>query len=353
MPQMRSGKKAFVATVVSMAAAGALFGACQEPTQVRLQLWTDIPCKEFGGVAITSEPSFDRAVQSVSTGTRIVRTSTCGANGYIGDLFVYPENGTSEAAIVVRAGRAGVDPSLCKPPNYAGCVVAKRQVAFLPNRTLDLAVWLYGDCIDVPCTDAPSASPLGRATTCIPGKKCVDVLTSCVGAELACSIPNLPAGDVGDAGQAKDAAKVDAGKFPPPCENVKAPAICGTLPCADGEHCCATKTAAFCTREACETDGMRACCTDPNTCTIGTTCIRATGPDGLAQTCVQKPVPIGSTRACRGNGDCTSVSASPGCKQDYGNGTIGFCIAPAATTAVLPQPPPPPRTTPLIERRER
>ena len=120
---------------------------CRDPTEVTLDIHTDVPCSSLQGVTITvGRPG---EVEDKEPGTT---THNCDANGNIGTLVVVPTgNRDDEVAIKVVAGR-NQDAESCKAPGYGpGCIVARRVLHYLPHTPLTLPISMRQICAGVAC----------------------------------------------------------------------------------------------------------------------------------------------------------------------------------------------------------
>jgi alpha-tubulin suppressor-like RCC1 family protein len=138
---------------VGFATAALLLG-CRAPTEITLELTTDIPCGDLDGTAITVGAPGE--VESKTEGTV---THSCGETGRIGSLVVVPSGATdAHLDIKVVAGR-GYPVESCTPDNDyrpgnapgKGCVVARRSLPFIPHQPLTLDIELRAVCVGEPC----------------------------------------------------------------------------------------------------------------------------------------------------------------------------------------------------------
>ncbi|HEX8793613.1 MAG TPA: hypothetical protein VF765_21870 [Polyangiaceae bacterium] len=121
--------------------------ACLDPTDITLQLDTDVPCSSLQGVTITVGSSGDYETKAPTT-----ETHSCSPDGTIGSLVLVPSgNKDAEVAIRVVAGD-GQTADSCQPPGYgSGCIVARRILHYLPHTPLTLPVSMRKACAGVPC----------------------------------------------------------------------------------------------------------------------------------------------------------------------------------------------------------
>ncbi len=165
-----------------MAASGVAIvaAACAEPaTEVVVHLYTDVPCEAQAAVAAGPIGELgDRPASAVST--------KCDPDtGYLGRLVVIPEaDNSGEFAIEARVRADGSPPENCLASNdYAGCIVARRILRYLPERTVDLRIDLRNPCVDTPCSQTTSCLALGLTKACVSAvidlEKCADTEQGC------------------------------------------------------------------------------------------------------------------------------------------------------------------------------
>src|SRR4051812_7364123 len=108
-----------------------VLGGCRAPTQLTVEVTTDVPCK-INGAAITAGLLGD-ALENNPPATASV---SCDANGRVGALVIVP-SGPSDGNIAIKVV-AGVDSPYesCKAPAYEGCIVARRALRFIPHEDL-------------------------------------------------------------------------------------------------------------------------------------------------------------------------------------------------------------------------
>ncbi len=215
MMDMRAGGKEiarlmgqlWTAKFLTRAGVSALLLSCQAPTQVRVLVSTDVGCARnpSGGIAVGSSIDFDRKAFSATS-------STCsdtgnGKNvGDVGSLVIVASGDNDEVAIKVVQGQNGRNAESCNDADAASdqnCIVARRILKYIPNRTIDIEVPMLDECRGVRCDSA---------TTCV-RKACVGA--SLVGSDClargSCTLSDLPgASDAGVTEDASDATIIDA-----------------------------------------------------------------------------------------------------------------------------------------------
>jgi hypothetical protein len=315
---VRSAKLSVVTLGIAIATAGVIASpACRAPTQAMITVSTTVECGELSEVAliVSGEPS--ESEDRTKRGFYSAQTTHCDGSKTIGSLVVTP--GGERAAVIVLTGPKGKPLSECRPPGYAGCIVARRAFAFIDNVTLNIPVSLDADCRGISC-DAFTTCRRGRCfssqVTCAEGGDCrLDAELPDGGlkedAEVTVdgSLPKDGSSDdassdgassdgaAGDGGQDGEADAGDDSGFiitPPP----------GVM-CGGGMMTC---NGAAC-------DGLRACCEN------------AMVADSL--TCVTDPAtPIcngptkGRRRYCCSSANCTFFPDTPNCST---NGQPGVC----------------------------
>ena len=125
--------------------------ACRAPTEITLELTTDVPCASLSDVAITTGPATAPEGSAFT-----VLTSQCdAATGRIGSLVLVPSGASDDAVaikVTARVQQAG-DPATgpCVAPYGPSCIVARRTLRYLPHTPLTLPVPLSRSCVGLPC----------------------------------------------------------------------------------------------------------------------------------------------------------------------------------------------------------
>lgn len=163
--------------------------SCADPTQIVVEVFTDA-CPGAGrpesvqstGIAVGTAADIEsRRPASFKDG--------CETATGIGTLTIYPSDEKDAEVAIKVLGGVEVAPDRCDPPSYAGCIVHRRMLRFVPHVTQRVTVRLTLACLNREC-------PAG--TTCEEG---------------AC----VAAGDIlGDGGSAEGAVRIEAGVVTPP-----------------------------------------------------------------------------------------------------------------------------------------
>lgn len=176
-------------------------GGCASPTQVRLELITDIDCAR-----IQAEPNVRKTLPFViyvgpegpsaeKPEPEIVPVASEGLcdpgppGAAIPDrTFFLSPSAASDGPVAIRVV-VGVrkDPKDCRNGDYTGCIVSRRQLTYFSGETVSLKINLRQDCEGEACTalstcvakDTCASSSLNSAD-CVEGKDCSDdVLVRC------------------------------------------------------------------------------------------------------------------------------------------------------------------------------
>jgi len=172
----------------------------------------------------------------------------CPVNERIGDLVVVPVEADDAAFGVLVIHGVDKPAAQCQPPNYAGCIVARRALGFIEHASLNMPIALRLSCRDVPCKET---------TTCVDG--------DCVLAEIdpnaclsspGCDESVLTSGSGGaGSGGAGGAGGAGSGGGNAMCPATPAQAaVCDNagLMCNYGSLCCQCKTMTCGERWQCE-----------------------------------------------------------------------------------------------------
>ena len=136
--------------------------ACREPTQITVDLTTELKCGGSDGVSGTTL-SVGALGEALGSATPAMHTVHCDPSARrIGSLVIVPSGAKNgEVAIEVVVG-IGKSPEQCILDRFVGgCIVARRALHFVPHASLLLPIVLRAACVDVPC---------GTTETCVRGQ---------------------------------------------------------------------------------------------------------------------------------------------------------------------------------------
>jgi hypothetical protein len=220
-------------TAVSLVGLGV---GCLDPTEVVLDVRTDVPCAHpatWRGVAI----SVGQPGEDVESRAPVLTTTACDSSGAIGTLAVVP-TGSKDAPIGVRVV-AGItrNPEDCPANGYDGCIVARRTIAYLPHQSQHLLIDLTSDCIGNAC-DVSHTCVNGSCTDTVTAKPATALDGGPLGATVRC-------GDDGTSCPANDPSHAccvtfdfDAGAAKGVCTAAEScPASSAVLYCDDPHDC--------------------------------------------------------------------------------------------------------------------
>ena len=150
----------------ALAACAATLIACQDPTQITVQIRTDLSCDEVAGTTITvgDLPTLDTEPPATTTAA----CTPVGDEGDIGSIVLVPAD-RDDLAVGMRVALArGGDLSVCQNVTSApDCVIARRSMRYLERTKLTVPIDLNRACFGVPCE---------ATETCVEGV-CVDART--------------------------------------------------------------------------------------------------------------------------------------------------------------------------------
>lgn len=202
-----------------MAPALILPSGCRAPTEILLDLRTDVDCRDISATTIAVGTLDDLERRPIATST-----SAC-TLGRIGTLMLVP-SGDNTAEVAVRVVTAfSKTPEDCVRDGYkGGCIVARRALRYVPHETLELPVLMEASCVDVPCgsTETCRGGRCTPATLTDPGR-CTDP-AGCGGAAGASALGGAGSGSGGMPGHAGEVSTCS-----PACENPN-----GDTTCVDG-----------------------------------------------------------------------------------------------------------------------
>ncbi len=194
------------AIVLALGCAAIITG-CHEPTQISVEVTTDIDCKDHGGTAIAVGPLGSLGSRPLASLSKQCLAS--GSSAAIGTAVLVPNDGRDgEVAFEVRTG-VGVSAEQCTDPSFASrCIVARRALRFLPGTSLKIRLAMTADCRGVVCN--PSS-------TCVRGAcRPADIdPTRCSGAGCGDEVVGNGDGGITDAGDGGITDASDGSVVPP------------------------------------------------------------------------------------------------------------------------------------------
>jgi hypothetical protein len=301
--------------------------SCRSPTEITLELTTDEPCElVFATGANITAGSFEELERKPPG----ARTSDCRAlngEGSLGSLVLVPSGPLDDpiaVRVVMGVTRSADDCVAAIPPDYSGCIVARRSLRYLPHTPLTLPIALRRACVGKECP----------GQTCVEGS-CVDPSidpSRCVREDGCGEGTLLPAdgaappteagpGDatVLDAGAADEGASdapadasdagSDGGSVSPSCAEAAAGACAG----AGSRLSCVSCCEQACPGHACQFAlfAVSPCGFDAGSCGCPQTCSFAAPPGGACVACLLgasvsscASVSCQSTSACQSFSDC-------------------------------------------------
>ncbi len=177
--------RAIVAAVGSIGfvlLAGWASEACRDPTQVTVDIRTlGIPCASLKGVKIVIARAPKDAEDRMALGSLSAEVARGQCDGErVGRLVLTPSG--AKGAVLVAARVSDDATSTCRPPDYKGCIVARRSFTFLDHVSVTLPMTLEVACADVPCDVVSSC----RSGTCVSSE------TTCSESSARCESPTEP-----------------------------------------------------------------------------------------------------------------------------------------------------------------
>jgi hypothetical protein len=161
--------------------------SCREPTQVLIEARTNLAYR----AGLVTSFTVGGPGETEGAGPTTESRDPWGADGFVGSLTVVPSS-ADDARLSVRLV-LGVDRDArsCTPPDFKGCIIARRSLRYTPHERLRLPIALYAQCKDVPCDAASTCNVLGQ---CVAAE--VDAATC--ETDRGCLVPGDPSsGDLG------------------------------------------------------------------------------------------------------------------------------------------------------------
>jgi hypothetical protein len=273
-----------------------ILASCRQATEVVIEARTNVTYR--AGVFTSFTVGKPEETESAFTTTEAQEAWP--ADGFIGSLTVVPGAGDDAPIAVKLVMGVHRDAKTCAPPDYAGCIVARRRLRYVPHTKLALPITLYAACENVPCDSLTTCSYLGT---------CVDAAVVCDGDTCALAgdpglVPPAPLDGASDAiidapsdvSSSGDAA-FDAG-------------AAGDIDCSSNmichapTHCCYRSTMGgnSCTPSPCAPPAITVACDGPEDCTAtpGQECCT----NQAVSQCDVKPCPSPQRTVCHTSLDC-------------------------------------------------
>jgi hypothetical protein len=157
-------------TVARVAVMTALLGAslvtvdCMTATSLVVDVWSEIPCDKAARVDIMVGPTLATLKGPVASSTQCTMAD---GMAHMGSIVLAPR-GSDESVAFAAMTSIGTGSCLEDPSN---CIVAKREIAFVPHATLRMRIDLRAACLSVACD---------QATTCVRGACVPARVNSCL-----------------------------------------------------------------------------------------------------------------------------------------------------------------------------
>ncbi len=189
-----------------------LASACRDPTQVTVELSTDVDCANLQGTTITNGKL--GGIEDVPFATETEACTPTTNDEFIGTIVLFPSESKEEKFGVKVVAGVRRPASECLAPRYEGCIVARRGLKFAPHTPLVLPIVLREACLDVFC-DPQTTCVKGECVSatidpgdCLPPKGCGEDELPTMGDGSVESGAGGASGSAGAGGQ--DAAAPDA-----------------------------------------------------------------------------------------------------------------------------------------------
>lgn len=205
MPPAR-GKRVhiFVSTVATFAGLVAM-GACRAPTEITIELSTDVKCADVRATAITIGDLANLDAKPSTTVTPACDPQT----GRIGSMVIVPSGAKDDIVAIKVVLGVGRDPSECIPPAYGpGCIVARRALHFISSSSLTVPIFMGAVCSGIPCNATETCVGGNCASATIDDSSKCEAPAGCTESVLTptSSTDADSGGDAADAAVAPDSA---------------------------------------------------------------------------------------------------------------------------------------------------
>jgi hypothetical protein len=317
--------------------AALVLAGCRSPTEITLILSSDT-CATIQGTSITAgDPSL------IATEAPTTETSRCDIDGGTIGTFVLAPSGSKDARVAVTiVSGIGHPADDCTPPAYENCIVARRELSFVPHTPLFLPILMSKACVNVPCSGSTTCVDHTCVSDEVPDPaRCTDP------AMCAVTVPGDGAVPLPDSGADAlfDAEDAEAGSCGAGTPADSGP-LCGSVRCERSIECCGVSADGGASEFTCSNDCeamfpgtiSEIDCTRSSECAPGLVCCVTASvvTNGLWMTCSPPPCtpPAGALACempcdCDGGGGCTMVDCPacsyPGACADSSTITLSTC----------------------------
>ncbi|MBK6692732.1 MAG: hypothetical protein IPG50_11060 [Myxococcales bacterium] len=220
--------RAVLGGALGVASAAAFAWACLRPTQITLQLTTDVTCADLLSTSIYNGSASGADAIPFTTTT----DCTEGVTRTIGTLVLAPSGSKSDTVTVTIVAGVKVRSETCTSANnFRECIVARRKVRYSEHQPLEVSVFLANACRGIVCPDGqtcvpcekepctvaatPLCAPLAAVDVCDqPGSNCAPAPAPVSSGDGASDVPTPPVAPPRDAEVVIDAAGSDGGVSP-------------------------------------------------------------------------------------------------------------------------------------------
>jgi hypothetical protein len=140
-------KRGRAPAIAVLAASLVAVASCRAPTNVIVEVSTDVDCPDFKGATV--------AVGQLSTLENVPESTesiSCASDQHVGSVVLVPSGNEDDGIAFRVVGGLGRDVESCTPPNYGpGCIVARRNLRYFPHESLKVLVRLEASCSGIPC----------------------------------------------------------------------------------------------------------------------------------------------------------------------------------------------------------
>lgn len=149
---MRGLRRAFIATGLAALGLVALgLVDCAAPTQIVVEVYSDA-CPGSGKTQTINTTAITIGKPSdIENKPPAATRDDCEQPPGVGTLTIFPSGANDEEVAIKVVGGVDKRPDACQTPDYAGCIVHRRVVRFVPNTTQRLTVRLSLACLNRVC----------------------------------------------------------------------------------------------------------------------------------------------------------------------------------------------------------